>query len=202
MRADNAPVRRRGRRREMHPSFITTLPFAIVPLVAGYAPAARTSLAATASRSRAAALMNEWPPPLDAVHVFSISFPTGPKLNIALSQMTNAEAAALLPIWKLQHDSEPDGMAPASIGEVCIRPTSVPFGIYLNGMDAPANALSFVQFETSEEQIKLMIIESLILAPTVPPQLRAPLQGAVARVLVAMGEAQGMTVQRLDSFDV
>jgi hypothetical protein len=146
--------------------------------------------------------MNEWPPPLDAVHVFSISFPTGPQLNIALSQMPNAEAAALLPIWKLQHDSEPDGMAPASIGEVSIRPTSVPFGVYLNGVDAPANALSFVQFETSEEQTKLMIIESLILAPTVPPQLRAPLQGAVARVLVAMGEAQGMTVQRLDSFDV
>lgn len=188
---------------------LMTLVFGPLTLVAGFTPAhVLTSRAATATPfalSRAAARMsNEWPPPLDAVHVFTIGSEKGPKLKLALTQIPTAEAAALVPLWKLQYGHEPVGTMPAyRIGEVTLGTESVPFAAYLDGVESPANAIALVRFETSEEeQSKLLVIESMILSPTCPPPFRAPLLGAVTRVLCALGEAQGLTVRRLDSFDV
>ena len=185
---------------------MTTLFFAM----AGFTPAhVLMSRAATTTPalSRAAARMsNEWPPPLDAVHVFTIGSGSGPKLKIALTQISNAEAGALLPLWKLQYGQryEPVGTMPAyRIGEVTMGTESVPFAAHLDSVESPANAIALVHFETSEEeQMNLMVIESMILSPTCPPPFRAPLLGAVTRVLCTLGEAQGLAVRRLDSFDV
>ena len=150
-----------------------------------------TSLAATRTSPRRAALgMNTWPPPLDSVHVFNLQY-GGAKTTLALTQMPNGQSAALLPLWRLQLASQADDGQPDSSAVASLGPTTTTFGVYLNGVESPVNALALVRFESDADDNKIMIIDAVVVEPSAPQKVRAPLQTAVVGALCAIGLPAG-----------
>lgn len=145
---------------------------------------------------------DEWPPPMDAVHVFSVSFGENEELpmQLALTQMPDARGAELVPEWKQKY---------ANMGELAERMLSLareggmaqdsatPFGFYLDGVDGDEHGLALVRFvsDASDPVHKLMVIDAVLCSPAMPEQAWPPMHSAMVRSLHAIGEANEMTVQ-------
>ena len=146
-----------------------------------------------------------WPPPLDAVHIFEMTYgKEGQKTNLAMTPVANEKAAALLPLWKLVYADEKSKMANKLLASV--RPGATPgeqsgmtFGCYLDGVDGDEHGVALVRFET---EAKLMIIDAILISPSVNQHAWHELHTGINQALVAVGEAHGMAVNPWTVYDV
>ena len=150
---------------------------------------------------------DEWPPPLDAVHVFSVNFGHDEELpmQLALTQMPVDKGAELLPMWKHKY---------ADMGELADHMLSLareggqtsgtPLGFYLDGVDGDEHGMAVVRFvaDAADPVHKLMIIDAVLCSPSMPQQSWPPMHSAMVRSLHAIGEANEMTVQSWVEYDI
>ena len=177
-----------------------------VSQVAGYFLAARPAQPTRAAMPRMESPSEgSWPPPLDAVHIFKMTYgPDRKKTNLAMTNLATDKAAALLPLWKLQYAHEKGNMARNLLASV--RPgatpgeeTSMTFGWYLDGVDGDEHGVALVRFES---EAKVMIIDAILISPSVNQHAWHELHSGINQSLVAIGEANGMSVRPWTDFDV
>ena len=142
---------------------------------------------------------SEWPPPLDAVHVFSVSI-GDEKLPLALAQVPPPKAAAILALWdvgyaQLQPRNLVDQMLAGARQQVDSSVTS--FGAYLDGVDGDESAIARVRFERDSSGIRqdTMILDAVLCSPSMPQQLLGSVHSATVQALYAIGEAHRMNVR-------
>lgn len=157
------------------------------------------------------AFSGDWPPPLDAVHVFDVSIGGKEKSRLALTQVSE-EKKAVLALWKFAYAYEAGGgeerLARAKSelqAEFSLAEESYIFGAYLNGIDGDEHGLVLVRFESDTRIVgepRIMNIDTVMVSPRLPLQSRAVLQGAMVQSLRMIGEANGMTVRLLASSEI
>ena len=158
-------------------------------------------LTASVACPRVAALdMSTWPHPSEAIHMVSINI-GGAMTSLALREMPTQTSAALLPLWRLQHSTSADGLHSWSHCTSAGPMTKTCFGVHLNGVDSPVNAVALVRFESAADAGNIMVIDAVIVEPSAPYKLREPLQTAAIAALCAIGEAHDMTVQKWTDYD-
>mmetsp|Transcript_41744 Transcript_41744/g.73417 ORF Transcript_41744/g.73417 Transcript_41744/m.73417 type:complete len:206 (+) Transcript_41744:97-714(+) len=139
-----------------------------------------------------------WPPPLDAVHVFDVTIAgVKEKQRLVLTQIPTEKNRPVLALWKFAYAHEMGGgeerLARADSelrAELALAVESSVFGVYLNGVDGDEHGLALIRFERDA-----MNIDTVLVSPRIPPQMRPQLQEAVVESLTALGEANGMTVR-------
>ena len=149
-----------------------------------------------------------WPPPLDAVHVFEVDYGGSENAKIALTEAP-AEKRAVLALWRFMYAHEAGGgeellaRTDAELrAELSLAADATVFGAYGNGVDGEEHGLALVRFQRDDEDEKLMIIDTVVSSPKLPPYIRPTLHDAVVQSLRAIGDANGMTVRLWSDYDV
>jgi hypothetical protein len=164
---------------------------------------------------------SNWPPPLDAVHCFNVRFGDSDEPSRLAVTPVPEENRAVLALWKFLYAHEAGGgeeriaRVQAELrAEMALAAESTIFGAYLSGVDDVAerkqnvdgdeNAFALVRYEQDpsvEDEPKVMIIDSVVVSPQMPPHTRSSMQDAVVHCLRAVGAAHGMTVRMWGDYD-
>ena len=74
------------------------------------------------------------------------------------------------------------------------------FASYLNGVENDEHTIALVRYQDTESE-RCMIIDDVLVSPTLTPQDRQPMCKAVLMALGALGKANGMRVRLWTEFD-
>ena len=167
-------------------------------------------------RSRTSILrMQQAPEPFstDCVHVFDANLGNGKQCQLALTRVSD-DRRAKLALWRMlyEHEAGSDASKLAraeaelrATMELSTGPSSMAFGANLNAAsmnEGEEHSIALVRVEGDNLGSQVMVIDLLLVSPTLPKQIRPALHSMVVQSLQTIGKAEGMSVRVWTDFGI